>query len=64
MTSSDLWDAGTAARYDETRADMFTPEVLDRRSTSWPRLAGDGAPSSWPSAPAGWAYRSGRAASR
>lgn len=29
MTSSDLWDAQTAERYDESSAHMFTPEVLD-----------------------------------
>ena len=29
MTTSDLWDAETAERYDESSAFMFTPEVLD-----------------------------------
>ncbi len=29
MTSSDLWDADTAARYDESSAQMFAPHVLD-----------------------------------
>lgn len=29
MTSSDLWTAETAARYDEGSASMFAPEVLD-----------------------------------
>ena len=29
MTSSDLWDAETAERYDASSAFMFTPEVLD-----------------------------------
>ncbi|MGL4176152.1 MAG: class I SAM-dependent DNA methyltransferase [Dermatophilaceae bacterium] len=29
MTSSDLWSAETAARYDEGSAAMFAPEVLD-----------------------------------
>jgi SAM-dependent methyltransferase len=29
MTSSDYWDAETAAGYDETSAFMFQPEVLD-----------------------------------
>lgn len=29
MTSSDLWDADTAARYDDACADMFAPDVLD-----------------------------------
>lgn len=28
MTSSDLWDADTAARYDEASAAMFAPDVL------------------------------------
>ena len=43
MTSSDLWDAGTAARYDETSAGMFTAEVLDPTVDFLARLAGDGA---------------------
>ena len=29
MTSSDLWDAATAASYDETSSFMFAPDVLD-----------------------------------
>jgi hypothetical protein len=29
MTSSDLWDAEAAERYDETSAHMFAPDVLD-----------------------------------
>ena len=29
MTSSDLWDAGTAQRYDDDHAAMFVPAVLD-----------------------------------
>lgn len=29
MTSSDLWDADTAQRYDDDHAPMFGPEVLD-----------------------------------
>ena len=59
MTSSDLWDAETAARYDETSAFMFTPEVLDPavdlladwRATAqrWSsRSARDASPSPWP----------------
>ena len=28
MTSSDVWDAEKAERYDETSAFMFEPEVL------------------------------------
>jgi len=42
MTSSDLWDADTAARYDETSAEMFTPEVLEPAVDFLARLAGDG----------------------
>ncbi len=29
MTTSDLWDAETAARYDQAHAEMATPEALD-----------------------------------
>ncbi|GAB3587348.1 class I SAM-dependent DNA methyltransferase [Calidifontibacter terrae] len=29
MTSSDYWDAAAAERYDESSAEMFTPQVLD-----------------------------------
>lgn len=29
MTSSEVWDAETAARYDEDSAEMFAPDVLD-----------------------------------
>jgi len=43
MTSSDLWDAETAARYDEASAHMFTPEVLDPAVERLVELAGDGA---------------------
>ena len=42
MTSSDLWDAETAARYDETSAFMFTPEVLDPAVDLLAALAGGG----------------------
>ncbi|NUR05945.1 MAG: class I SAM-dependent methyltransferase [Nocardioidaceae bacterium] len=42
MTSSDYWDAETAARYDETSADMFRPEVLDPAVDFLAALAGDG----------------------
>lgn len=42
MTSSDLWDAATAARYDQTSAEMFTPEVLDPAVDLLADLAGDG----------------------
>jgi SAM-dependent methyltransferase len=43
MTSSDLWDAESAARYDETSAEMFSPEVLGPAVDFLARLAGDGA---------------------
>ena len=43
MTSSDLWDAETAASYDETSAFMFTPDVLDPAVELLTDLAGDGA---------------------
>ncbi|MDO5503127.1 MAG: class I SAM-dependent methyltransferase [Actinomycetia bacterium] len=42
MTSSDLWSAETAARYDEESADMFAPEVLDPTVDFLADLAGDG----------------------
>lgn len=42
MTSSDLWDAETAARYDESAAYMFAPDVLDPAVEFLARLAGDG----------------------
>ncbi len=41
MTSSDLWDAETAARYDESSAVSCTPEVLDPGGVV-PRRAGRG----------------------
>lgn len=43
MTSSDYWDAATAARYDESAAHMFAPEVLDPAVDYLAGLAGDGA---------------------
>ena len=43
MTSSDLWDAETAAHYDETSAFMFTPEVLDPAVDLLADVAGEGA---------------------
>lgn len=43
MTSSDLWDAETAARYDESSAFMFLPEVLDPAVSFLAELAGNGA---------------------
>ncbi len=42
MTSSDLWDAETAERYDEASADMFAPDVLDPTVDLLAELAGDG----------------------
>lgn len=42
MTSSDLWDEETAARYEETSAEMFTPEVLDPAVDFLARFAGSG----------------------
>lgn len=42
MTSSDLWDAETAERYDDASAFMFTPEVLDPAVAFLAALAGDG----------------------
>lgn len=43
MTSSDLWDAATAERYDEVSAFMFAPDVLDPAVRFLADLAGDGA---------------------
>ena len=42
MVSSDLWDAETAARYDDSSAFMFAPDVLDPAVEFLARLAGDG----------------------
>jgi len=42
MTSSDLWDAATAARYDDSSAHMFAPDVLDPAVEFLLALAGDG----------------------
>jgi SAM-dependent methyltransferase len=42
MTSSDLWDAATAKRYDEASAFMFEPGVLDPAVDFLAELAGDG----------------------
>ncbi|WP_018353249.1 class I SAM-dependent DNA methyltransferase [Longispora albida] len=42
MTSSDLWDAGHAERYDEEAADMFAPGVLSPAVDFLARLAGSG----------------------
>ena len=42
-SSSDYWDAETAAAYDESSAFMFAPEVLDPAVEFLAALAGDGA---------------------
>lgn len=42
MTSSDLWDDDTAARYDDSAAAMFAPDVLDPAVDFLARLAGTG----------------------
>ncbi len=42
MSSSDIWDAETAERYDETSAFMFDPAVLDPVVDFLAELAGDG----------------------
>lgn len=43
MSSSDLWDAETAAGYDESSAFMFAPDVLDPAVRFLADLAGTGA---------------------
>ena len=62
---SDLWDAETAARYDETSAFMFAPEVLDP-AVDVPRGPGRGRHRARArrSAPAAWPSRSSSAACR
>lgn len=42
MTSSDLWDAQTADRYDQSNAQMFAPEVLHPCLDMLHELAGAG----------------------
>jgi hypothetical protein len=42
VSTSDVWDAATAARYDEESAYMFAPDVLDPAVDALARLAGDG----------------------
>ncbi len=42
MTSSDLWDEQTAARYDDSSARKFAPAVLDPAVAFLAGLAGDG----------------------
>lgn len=43
MTSSDLWDAQTAERYEQDSAEMFATEVVGPAVELLARLAGDGA---------------------
>jgi SAM-dependent methyltransferase len=43
VTSSDVWDAATAAAYDETSAFMYASEVLDPAVEVLAGLAGEGA---------------------
>lgn len=43
MTSSDLWDAETAERYEQDSAEMFAPEVVGPVVELLARLAGSGA---------------------
>lgn len=42
MTSSDLWDAETGKRYDDSSAFMFAPDVLDPTVAFLAELASDG----------------------
>jgi len=42
VTSSDLWDAETAERYDDSSAFMFAPDVLDPAVGFLAELAGEG----------------------
>ena len=42
MTSSEVWDAETAERYDATSAEMFAPDVLGPTVDFLARLAGTG----------------------
>jgi len=42
MTSSDLWDADTARRYDDESSPMFSPDVLGPTVDFLAGLAGDG----------------------
>lgn len=42
MTSSDLWDAGAASRYDDSTSPMFSREVLDPTIDFLASLAGEG----------------------
>src|SRR5581483_8059651 len=42
VTSSDVWDADMAERYDESSAFMFAPDVLDPAVAFLAELVGDG----------------------
>lgn len=42
MTSSEVWDEETAAKYDEDAAEHFSPDVLDPTVDVLERLAEDG----------------------
>jgi SAM-dependent methyltransferase len=42
MTSSEVWDEATAADYDSSSAEMFSPDVLDPAVDRLAALAGDG----------------------
>jgi hypothetical protein len=42
VTSSDVWDEETAARYDEDAAEHFAPEVLGPTVDLLERLSKDG----------------------
>lgn len=42
VTSSDLWDAATASRYDDPSSPTFSPEVLDPTVDLLASLAGEG----------------------
>ncbi len=42
MTTSEVWDDETAARYDADSAEQFAPEVVDPTVDLLERLAGDG----------------------
>lgn len=57
MSSSDVWDAATAAGYDREAAFMFAPDVLDPAVDVLAALAGTGRRWSSRSVPAGWPSR-------
>ena len=64
MTSSDLWDAETAERYDETSAHMFAPDVLEPAVRFLAGLAGDGPALELAIGTGGWPSRWSSVASR